>query len=261
MARAGTLRLRVSRALVAVAILLGDGLGLSPCALPTPGQAAWAAGEESRPTLYVYLHTGAKSASLESGLKDKLKALNVTVFGRFRDFEEAMANSRPDALLGSQALIASQTLPISLQGWRGTHEWETWTLVSVGAAGAPLQGSLAGKVIGVVDMLGRRGTQDFVAGLLKTPDIKLKRVTKLEDLLPLLQFAAADAVLIPSSEVKAVTEHSQLSLQVREVPDGRVGLASVSVLNAKVRDLVIKQIQVLDSETNKVLGVDRWRAP
>jgi hypothetical protein len=253
---ATVLRLRVVRALVAIAILFSDGIGLqSHVCMP---QLRSAAADEARPNLYVYLHTDAKSANLESGLKEKLRALNVTVFGRFRDFEEAMTNSRPDALLGARALVNSQNLPLALQGMRGLHDWEPWALVSVGA---PLAGPLGGKVIGVVDLLGRRGTQDFVADLLKTPDIKLKRVTKLEDLLPLLQFAAADAVLIPSSEVKAVTEHSQLSLQVRELPEGKVGLAAVGVLNPKVRDLIVKQIQALDPETNKVLGVDRWRAP
>jgi hypothetical protein len=251
-------RRRAARALVALAVLLSDGIGLhlQPFALGPEVRAA--AADEARPSLYVYLHTDAKSASLETSLKDKLKALNVTVFGRFRDFEEAMSSSRPDALLGSRALINSQNVPPALQGLRGAHDWEPYALVSVGA---PLSGSLSGKVIGVVDLLGRRGTQDFVTDLLKTPDLKLKRVTKLEDLLPLLQFAAADAVLIPSSEVKAVTEHSQLSLQVRELPEGKVGLAAVSVFNPRFRDLIVKQIQALDSETNKVLGVERWRAP
>jgi hypothetical protein len=254
--RAAAVRLRVARALVAIAILFSDGIGLHGFARGV--QVGSAAADDARPNLYVYLHTDAKSASLESGLKDKLRGLNVTVFGRFRDFEEAMASNRPDALLGSRALVGSQNLAPALQGLRGQHDWEPWSLVSVGT---PLAGSLSGKVIGVVDLLGRRGTQDFVADLLKTPDIKLKRVTKLEDLLPLLQFAAADAVLIPSSEVKAVTEHSQLSLQIRELPEGKVGLAAVGVLTAKFRDLVVKQIQALDPETNKVLGVDRWRAP
>ena len=249
MSGGATLRFWVARVLVALVILLGDGPGLRP-------RRGFA--EETRPTLYVYLHTDAKSASLESSLKEKLKGLNVTVFGRFRDFEEAMASNRPDALLGARALVGSQNAPVALQGWRGTRDWEPWSLVSVGA---PLSASLSGKAIGVVDLLGRRATQDFVADLLRTPELKLKRVTKLEDLLPLLQLAAADAVLIPSAEVKTVTEHSQLSLQVREVPEGKVGLASVSVLNPKVRDLVVKQIQALDAETNKVLGVERWRAP
>lgn len=234
-------------ALAAGALWL-SGAGLAPVSQAAP----------ARPSLYVYLHTDAKSANLESSLKARLAALDVTVFGRFRDFEEAMATSKPDAVLGLQALLVSLEAPITLQGLRKGVPSEPYALVS---SGSPLEGALAGKVVGVVDLLGRKGTQDFVAGLLKTSDLKLKRVTKLEDLLPLLQFSAADAVLMPAAEVKSVTERSRLPLRARELPEGRVGLASVSVLNPQHRDLVVKQVLSLDAETNRVLGVDKWRAP
>jgi hypothetical protein len=247
----GTGRLFAAKVLLAVALLLGG----PRLALELPAAEA----QDTRPTLYVYLHTDAKSANLESALKEKLKALNVTVFGRYRDFEEALTTNRPDALLGLRALIQSQNAEVFLQGLRGQQDWEPYSLISAGAT--PLKGVYTGKVIGVVDLLGRRGTQEFVAGLLKTPEIKLKRVTKLEDLLPLLQLSAADAVLIPSSEVKAITEHSKLVHQVEEVPDGRVGLPAVSVLNPKWKELVVKQILKLDGETNRTLGVDKWRVP
>jgi hypothetical protein len=217
---------------------------------------AAASGAESRPSLYVYVHTDAKSATLEKALQDRMPSLTVTVFGRFRDFEEAMTSRRPDAVVALQALLASQNVPIALQGLRGEHDWEPYVLLSPGPS---LEGPLNGKVIGVVDLLGRDGTQQFVTKLLKTPDLKLKRVTKMEDLLPLLQFSAADAVLVPASAVKSVTERSRLPLKVREIADARVGLPAVGVLNPKVKDLMIKQVQALDGETNRTLGVEKWR--
>jgi hypothetical protein len=213
--------------------------------------------EETRPSLYVYVHTDTKSATLEKSLQDRMPAVAVTVFGRFRDFEEAMSSRRPDAVVAFTPLLASQNVPVALQGQRADHDWELYVLLSPGAA---LEGALAGKVIGVVDLLGRDGTQEFVTRLLKTPELKLKRVTKMEDLLPLLQFSAADAVLVPAAAVKGVTERSRLALKVRELPEAKVGLPAVGVLNARVRDLMMKQVQGLDAETNRTLGVDRWRS-
>jgi hypothetical protein len=212
---------------------------------------------DGKPTLYVYVHTDAKSASLEKGLQDKLPALEVTVFGRFRDFEEAMGSRKPDGVVAIAPLIASLNVPVALQGNRGNNDWEPYVLLS---GGNPLEGSLSGKVIGVVDLLGRDATQDFVTKLLKTPDVKLKRVTKMEDLLPLLQFSAADGVLVPAAAVKSITERSRLPLKVRELPEARVGLLAVGVVNAKVRELVIKQFLSLDGATNQSLGVEKWRA-
>jgi hypothetical protein len=220
--------------------------------LVTPTRAA-----DPRPSLYVYVHTDTKSATLEKALQDRLPGLGVTVFGRFRDFEEAMTSRRPDAVVAFGPLLASQNVPVTLQGLRSDHDWEPYVLLSPGAA---LEGALSGRTIGVVDLLGRDGTQDFITKLLKTPDLKLKRVTKMEDLLPLLQFSAADAVLVPAAAVKSVTERSRLPLKVRELPDARVSLPAVGVLNTKVRDALVKQIQSLDGETNKTLGVERWRS-
>lgn len=213
-----------------------------------------ASGADSRPTLYVYVHTDSKSATLEKTLQERMPSLTVTVFGRFRDFEEAMSNRRPDAVVAFQPLLVSQNVPVALQGLRGEHDWELYVLLSPEPAG-----ELSGKVIGVVDLLGRDGTQQFVTKLLKTPDLKLKRVTKMEDLLPLLQFSAADAVLVPAAAVKSVTERSRLPLKVREIPDARVGLPAVGVLNPKVKDLMVKQVQALDGETNRTLGVEKWK--
>jgi|SRR3954453_1034851 hypothetical protein len=211
---------------------------------------------DERPSVYVYVHTDTKSAALEKGLQDKLPSLAVTVFGRFRDFEEAMSARRPDAVVALQPLLSSLSVPVVLQGTRGEHEWEPYVLLTTGAA---VDGSLAGKVIGVVDLLGRNGTQDFVTKLLKTPDLKLKRVTKMEDLLPLLQFSAADGVLVPAGAVKSITERSRLALKVRELPDAKVGLLAVGVLSARARDVTVKQIQGLDGDTNRTLGVEHWR--
>jgi hypothetical protein len=217
---------------------------------------AQARGADPRPTLYVYVHTDSKSATLEKNLQERMPALTITVFGRFRDFEEAMTARRPDGVVALQPLLASQNLPVALQGLRGEHDWEPYVLLSPGAA---VEGALDGKVIGVVDLLGRDGTQQFVTRLLKTSDLKLKRVTKMEDLLALLQFSAADAVLVPAAAVKSVTERSRLPLKVREMPDARVGLPAMGVLNARVRELMVKQVQALDGDTNRTLGVEKWR--
>jgi hypothetical protein len=217
--------------------------------------ASWA--QDARPTLYVYLHRDIKSASLEKSLRDQLPALAVTAFGRFRDFDEAVGARRPDAVLALQPLLASYNVPVLLQGRRAGQDWEPYVLL----AREVLDGPIKGKLIGVVDLLGREGTQDFVSKLLGTADIKLKRVTKMEDLLPLLQFAAADAVLIAAAEVKSLSERSRLTLRVRDLPDARVGLPAVGIFNTRVQGLVLQQIRQLEAETSRSLGVEQWRAP
>jgi hypothetical protein len=214
-----------------------------------------AGADDTRPRLYVYLHTEAKSAALERALQDKLPGLAVTAFSRFRDFEEALGTRPPDAVLALAPLLASQNLTPVLQGVRGGQEREPYVLL----APMNLDGSIAGKVIGVVDLLGRDRTQDLVGKLVGTPDVKIKRVTKIEDLLPLLQFAVADAVLVPAEAVKEVTERSRLPLSVRTLPDAYVGLPAIGSLNSKVPPLMMKLLLALDGNTLRSLGIEQWK--
>jgi hypothetical protein len=208
-----------------------------------------------RPKLYVFLLTGIKSAVLEAALQAKLPGLTVTVFSRYRDFQEAMTTKRPDALLAFQPVLDAQKATLVLRGLSKGQDFEKFVLLS---AGSPLEGSLSNRTIGVVDLLGRAETQSFVAKLLNTSDVHTKLVTKLDDLLPLLQFSASDAVLVPVSSVGAFKERSQMSLHVRDTEDARVGRAAVGVLAPAASAAVISQIQALDGATKQMIGVDSW---
>ena len=117
---------------------------------------------------------------------------------------------------------------------------------------------MAGKTIGVVDLLGRDGTQSFLNGLLKATDVKIKRVAKIEDLLPLLEFSAADGIVLPSSMLGRLMERTRLVIKTRELPGDPVGLPGVAVLNPVVRDVVIRSFQQLDAPTKRLLGIDAW---
>ena len=181
----------------------------------------------------------------------------MTVFGRFRDFEEALAAKPPDAVLALEPLLASRSLKDDLHGVSNGEKSQRFVLLS---AGAPLEGAIGERTVGAVDLLGRKDTQAFVAKLLKTfEDVKIKLVTKLEDLLSLLQFSAADGILVPASMVKPFSERSRLSLFVRELPDAVVGRAAVSVLTTEPRTTIVRSIQHLDTVTNKMMDIDGWR--
>jgi hypothetical protein len=213
-----------------------------------------AAAQASKPIVHVFLQLDAKSSVIEKTLQQQLPDLGVVVYGRFRDFEES-SSSHPDAVLSIAPVLAGRGATASLQGQRAGKSTEPYVLASVNQ---PLQGSLAGKTIGVVDLLGRDGTQTFLSGLLKTADIKIKRVAKIEDLLPLLEFSAVDGVVLPSSMLARLLERTRLSIKTRDLAGAPVGLSAVAVLNPAVRDAVVKSFQKLDTPTKRLLGIDSW---
>jgi hypothetical protein len=233
-------------------LLLGLGL-VRPYHSPTQAMA-----QAAKPVVHVFLQLDAKSSIVEKTLQQHLPELGIVVFGRFRDFEEGLTNGRPDAVLSIAPVLEQRGKVSSLQGHRGGQSTEPYVLASVNQ---PLEGSLAGKTIGVVDLLGHDGTQTFLNNLLKTRDIKIKRVAKIEDLLPLLEFSAADGIVLPSSMLGRLLERTRLVIKSKELPGGPVGLPAVAVLNPAARDVVVRSFQGLDVPTKRLLGVDTWSIP
>jgi hypothetical protein len=209
----------------------------------------------AKPVVHVFLQLDAKSSVVEKTLQQHLPELGITVFGRLRDFEEGLSNGHPDAVLSIGPILQQRGKTASLQGYRDGKSVEPYLLASVNQ---PPEGSLTGKTIGVVDLLGRDGTQTFLNGLLKATDIKIKRVAKIEDLLSLLEFSAADGIVLPSSMLGRLVERTRLVIKTKELPGGPVGLPAVAVLNPVARDVVIRSFQQLDAPTKRLLGIDSW---
>ena len=218
-----------------------------------PLQSAIAQG--SKPVVHVFLQLDAKSSAVEKTLQEHLPDLAITVFGRYRDFEDGLSNGHPDAVVSITPVLQQRGKTASLQGQRGGKSSEPYVLASVNQ---PLEGSLVGKTIGVVDLLGRDGTQAFLNRLLKATDVKIKRVAKVEDLLPLLEFSAADGIVLPNSMLARLLERTRLAIKTRDLPGTPVGLSAVAVLNPAVRDIVVRSFQKLDTPTKRLLGIDSW---
>ncbi|MES1171750.1 MAG: hypothetical protein ABUL77_00810 [Bacteroidota bacterium] len=212
----------------------------------------------AKPSIYVFLQLDAKASMVERTLQERLPKMTVTLFGRFRDFEEALTRARPDAILSITPVLVQRGATPVLQGKRGGSSSEPFVLASVNQ---PLAGSLAGKSIGIVDLFGREGTQTFLNDLLKTKDVKIKRVTKVEDLLALLDLSVADGIVLANSTLFQLSERTRLVLKSKDLPGAPVGLAALAVLNPTVRDVAIQSVKALDASTNRLLGVDSWSIP
>lgn len=212
--------------------------------------------QPGKPIVHVFLQLDTKSGALEKLLQQQLPTLTVTVFSRFRDLEDAAA-ARPDAMVAIGPVLEQRGKKTILQGLRGGKDREPYLLVSVGTQ---LDGPLSGKTIGAVDVMGRDGTQKFVTTLLKTTDVRVKRVAKTEDLLPLLEFAAADGIVIPSSALGRLTERTRLEIKSIDAPGGPIELPALAVFNDAYRDAIVKAFVRLDAATNKILGIDAWSA-
>lgn len=207
--------------------------------------------EANNPRLLVFLHVAVKQRALQSALQSGLPGIDVTAVGRVGDFERAL-KAGPDAVLAAPPVLSAFKLNMTLRGTRAGAPEEKYALVGVGAEPVPNRIS----VLGALDLLGRDGTNGFVRSLLGTLP-RIERVSKVEDLLPLLQMQRVDAILLPSRLFIEIRAASKLALSQTELGKS-VGLPAVAALTA-AGDAVAASVSRMPTALARMLGVESWR--
>lgn len=201
--------------------------------------------------LLVFLHVALKQRAFESELQAALPGLEVRAVGRLGDFERGLEDGQ-DAVLSLPVLLDSHGLSGKLQGMRGGSPEERYSLVGAGTVPDPARVA----AVGALDLLGRDGTNAFVYALLGAKP-KVERVTKFEDLLPLIQMQKVDAVLLPTRLLPDLQSVSRLTLAQRELTK-LVKLPAVASAGAGGAE-VLAAIARMPVKVSRTLGVDEWR--
>ncbi|HMA96520.1 MAG TPA: hypothetical protein VKP30_27735, partial [Polyangiaceae bacterium] len=192
-------------------------------ALAATASLATKTAHAAAPKLLVFLHVAVKQRALQSALQGGLPGTEVTAVGRVGDFERAL-KAGTDAVLASLPVLSSFRLRVQLQGSRAGASDEKYALIGVSAEPNPAKVAS----VGALDLLGRDGTNTFVYGLLGAAP-RVERVSKVEDLLPLLQMQRVDAILLPSrlfAEVRSASKLLLVSTELRKT----VGLPAVATV-------------------------------
>lgn len=235
------------------AILLASGVASAEAGGVTNAASGAASSEASAgaPRLLVFLHVAAKQRALQSELEGALPGIAVTAVGRVADFERALKAGQ-DAVVSLPPVLAAHGMSPDLRGYRQGAADEKYCLVGVDFVPEPARVS----AVGAVDILGREGTTAFVHALIgATP--RVDRVTKVEDLLPLLQMRRVEAILLPLRFLPELRAASRLTLLHWEVPK-RVELPAVSKQGAGGA-VIVSAVSRMPEVVSKNLGVDEWR--
>jgi hypothetical protein len=202
------------------------------------------------PKLLVFLHVSLKQRAFQSLLQSALPGVDVTAVGRIGDFERGLADV-PDAVLTLPVVLVAKHLQVQLQGLRAGSSEEKYALVGADAAPDPSRV----KTVGALDLLGREGTNGFVNRMLDA-STKVERVTKVEDLLPLLQMQRVDAILLPERLLPDVRSASRINLVARQLPKA-VGLPAVAALGPGA-SAISAGVARLSGNLSQTIGVDAW---
>ncbi|MDB5105316.1 MAG: hypothetical protein JWP91_3005 [Fibrobacteres bacterium] len=215
--------------------------------------------------VFVFYPSLARPLAIQEALAKKCPGLEITVFGRLTDLQALVLREHPQAILAQNAVLRQfpEYLP-RLQGNRNGSATENFVLLSIDK---PLEASkVSAADIGVVGMLDRKEMDAFVGNLVSgTP--RVNRVTKVEDLLPLLIFQSVAAVLVSEANVREFQKKSQAHLVEAKLEKGKVGLVAAGIRAAPAGTApnlsgereVLSALKALDAGTLALLGVDAWK--
>lgn len=205
----------------------------------------------TQPMLLVFLHVALKQRAFQSELQNALPGVLVSAVGRVADFDRGLKDGQ-DAVLTLPVVLAAHGLEPKMQGLRNGSADERYVLAGVDAAPDPSKVAS----VGVLDLLGREGMNAFVQDLVGGRP-KIERVTKVEDLLPLLQMQRVDAVMLPSRLLGEVKAASRLNLVPRDLAKA-IGLPAVAI-TGRHGAVILQALRKLPVNLANALGVNAWR--
>jgi hypothetical protein len=205
--------------------------------------------------IYVFAVTSIRPHVLQTLLESALPGVSVTVFGRVGDFARALEDAPPDAALAATPVLMAFGQNVEIQGLKGGSPQEDYLLLSESEVKAD---KLAELTIGCLDLVGRKALPGFVQGLLGlSREPAIQRVTKTEDLLQLLQFKRADAVLVPEGCLADLQARTKMELKILRLPSAKV--LRVGIAFPGRRQAVESALRSLPVPLLEQLGVDHWR--
>ncbi len=192
---------------------------------------------------------------MQQELEKILPGMAVTVFGRYRDFIAKIKIEPPDAVCTKPLLIKQiGGFSPALAGVAKGKTVDEFTILSVDQAVDPKAIDQT-TVVGILDFLGRTGMMNFVKEFFPTAP-KLKRVTKVEDLLPLLTFNMAKGIVIETKYVDYFKKKSQLNFVTTALPKSSSGIISLALKDGSTNDALVKKLKAAKCD---FFGVDQWK--
>lgn len=207
--------------------------------------------------IYVYAPTLTKSNVIEKEMGAHLQKASVRAFGRYSDFKAMVKTAPPAAVIAPLATLRELGLmgKVKLQGLVGGQSSQPLVLVSLDQALAP--SSLTGVSVGLVSIMDRPALKRYLEARIPAKP-KANPTTKLEDLLPLLTFQSAQAILVTDAQARQIRARSQANLVVQPLSGASQDCLALVILDEKAMALVA-EVEKLPKVVLELLDLEGWK--
>jgi hypothetical protein len=193
----------------------------------------------------------------EKALKEDagLSGVNVTVFGQFREFSSSIESSKPKFLIVPAAFLKyNKDYKAVYQFAKGGQTNFKFLILATKPEWTLAKGKDGN--IGIVDELGRKETDSFIKD--EIGDFKRsKRVTKPDDLMPLLVLENAEYIAIRPENYETLKE--KFTAKTIQVGESKTVDYPVICALASATDEEIAKVGSMSAQTIKALGFDELK--
>lgn len=207
--------------------------------------------------LFVFFPSLARPMAIQKILSLHIKGADIRVFARLEDFRTLVQAERPNAVLAQPAVLeAMGDYNLALQGTLKGSANEPCQLLFIDSAVDPNR--MEGVTVGVFGSMERDSLEAFVRRSIPG-NPRIRRVTKVEDLLPMLIFHMVNAVLVDGATIDVFRKKSQATLVAAPLTGCVLEKVGVATLDAEGGKELVREIRKIGVEDRSVLGVHAWR--
>lgn len=207
--------------------------------------------------IYVFAPTLTKSNVIEKEMAAHLKSHTLKAFGRYSDFKSMVESQRPVAVVAPLATLRELGFleKVRLQGIVDGSIAQPLVLLSLDK---PLgSGVLGSASVGLVSIMDRTALKKYLERQIPAKP-KPNPTTKVEDLLPLLTFQSAMAILVTDAQAKQIKARSQANLVVQTLPGAMQECLAVALLDNSAYS-VIQDMEKLPKTVLELLDLEGWK--
>lgn len=208
--------------------------------------------------VYVFYPTTVRAKTIQHNFMNLCPGADVTVFDVYNQFIAKVKSEPPDAILSKPFLFNQlDGFSIVLNGYRNGKNIEPYVLISVDKKMTVTDITDKTK-IGALDFFGRKGTILFMKQFFTATPV-IMRVTKVEDLLPLLQFKMVAAVVLPQIYADYVKKNSNLNLIIAPFSTVHTGIAAVAIREGREVPKIIESLTAAGKTKTLLYEVEQWK--
>lgn len=213
----------------------------------------------SQEKLYVFYPSTLHFQSMQDSMTNSIQGISITVFDRYDSFSDKMKTDPPNAIITKPMLIKQQfnNYKVLLKGERNGITEEKYVLVSIEKP-ITVESVNTETVIGVIDILGRAGMKSFLKQYFPL-EPKLKKVSKIGDLLPLLSFDFASGIMIEDIFLDYFKSTSQLKFAVTSLTGSKNGIVAFALKKDGNAEKTLASLKKNNKAICELFYIDQWK--